>query len=400
MKSFTHRSSVVRWLWTFLLAVLLAACGGGGGSDNGILLSSSNTAPGGTASNAPTVPYASPGNAATNVAISTVGADNSLQPKTISATFSEPMNPTTIASPAATFTVKETTSGTSVAGNVAMDASNTVATFTPTAPLAPNTQFTATITTAATNPAGTPLGNTTTWTFTTGSEVGQAPIDLKTAATFLVLGGNSIDNISTAANPTRINGQLGIAPGNFANVTGFTDSDIVGTGIIKTGGIQLGSTVNQAKTDLQTALALANVRTSHQVDVGTSELASFNASGSSPGVYPPGLYTSSASLTLNTGKLTLDAQGDPDAVWVFKGASNLVVSDASQIVLLNGAKAKNVFWTLGSSVTLGDQVSFKGSILAGTSITVGTASGTGTTVEGRVLATSALNLNFTTVTAP
>ena len=421
MKNLTHCSSAVRWLWACLFAILLAACGGGGGGGNDVLLASSNTAPGAAATTvpgtvapgtvapgtvapatnkAPTVPSSSPGNAATNVAVSTVGPDNSLQPKSISATFSEPMNPATLVSPAATFTVKETTSGHGVAGNVSVDKTNTVATFTPTAPLAPNTQFTATITPAATNPAGTPLANNTVWTFTTGSQVGQAPIDLKTAARFLVLGGNSIDNISTAANPTRINGQLGIAPGNLANVTGFTDSAVAGTGIILTSGIQLGSTVNQAKTDLQAALALANVRTSHQVDVGTSELASFSVNGGSPGVYPPGLYTSSASLTLNAGQLTLDARGDPDAVWVFKGASNLVVGNAGQIVLLNGAKARNVFWTLGSSALIGDQVSFKGSILAGTSIAVGTASGTGTTVEGRVLAISALNVNFTTVTAP
>ena len=410
MKYLTHQSSVARWLWAFLFAILLAACGGSVGGD-APQLASAPTAPGAAAttppgtvapgvSKAPTVPAASPGNGATNVPVSTVGADNSVQPKSISATFSEPMNPATIASPATSFTVKETSSGNSVAGTVSMNDGNTGATFTPTSALPSNTQLTATITTAAANPAGTALGNDTAWTFTTGSQVGHASIDLKTAGRFLVLGGNSIDNISTPANPTRINGQLGIAPGNIANVSGFTDSAVAASGIILTGGIQLGSTVSVAKSDLQAALTLANARTSHQVNVDTSDMASFSVKGDRPGVYPPGLYASSASLTLSAGQLTLDARGDPDAVWVFKAASNLVVGHASRIVLLNGAKARNVFWTLGSSALIGDQVSFKGTILAATSIAVGSASGTGSTVEGRLLAVSALNVNYTTVTTP
>lgn len=98
--------------------------------------------------------------------------------------------------------------------------------------------------------------------------------------------------------------------------------------------------------------------------------------------------------------MTLDAQGDPDAVWVFKTASSLTVGDTRQMRLLNGARAKNVFWAVGSSALIGDRASFKGNILAGSSCTVGTAAASGTAVEGRVLSISQLQLNYASINAP
>lgn len=411
MNYFTRRSSAARWLWALLLAFLMVACGGGGGSDaapaspgtassatgaSGTLLPGAAAPATASGTSSPGVTESTPVQDATQVAVLTVAPDNSQLPRTLSATFSEPMNPATLASPATTFSLKETFSGISVVGTISMNVINTVATFTPAAALAPSTQFTATITTAATNAAGLALGSNYGWSFTTG----QAPINLKTASSFLVLSGNSIQNISSLTNPTRVNGQLGIDPGNVANVTGFTDSVPTGTGIILTDGIQFGSNVTQAKTDLLTALTEANGRTRHQIAVNITDLASFSVSGGSPGVYPPGLYTSTASLKLNMGNMTLDAQGDPDAVWVFKAASGLTVGDTRQVVLLNGAKARNVFWTVATSAQIGDQVDFAGSVLAGTDIAVGRSTGTGTAVQGRVLSVSGLALNFTTVNAP
>jgi hypothetical protein len=396
-----------------LVAFIVAGCGSGGGGDgNGVQLTNSNpaaVAPGSIPSsalgvsgipNGPIILSSNPTNGATNVAVSTVGAGNVLIPRTVSATFSEAMNPASIVSPALSFTVKETASGNSVAGSVSLNAANTVATFTPNAALASNKQFTAIVTTAASNPAGTALVSNYAWSFTTGTQIGQAPINLGTAGNFMVLGGTSIANTSAASNPTRVNGQLGIDPGSATNVTGFTDSLLPGTGIILTGGIQFGPVVRQAKTDLGAALNEANARTGSQIPVGNSDLASTMVSGGSPGVYPPGLYSSASTLALNAGNMTLDARGDPDAVWVFKAGSQLIVGDTRQILLLNGARAANVFWTLGSSASIGDQVGFKGNILAGTSNTLGTASAVGTTVEGRVLSFSGLNMYAATVNPP
>lgn len=413
MNTLERPSPVFLWLVALLLAFLVSACGGGGGGEGGVSppqTFSTNSAPGapGTllpgsapaSSTSPTVTSSNPSQGATNVAVSTVESTNAWLPKSISATFSEPMNPASLLSPATTFTLKETLSGLGIAGTVILNAAHTVATFMPTGPLPLNTQLTAIITTAATTATGTALASGYGWSFTTGSQVGQAPVNLKTAASFLVLSGTSIANTSTAANPTRVNGQLGINPGTAANVTGFTDSTPAGTGLISTGGIQSGSLVRQANLDLSAALAEANARTGLQTVISNNELALFTVNGGSPGNYPPGLYTSATTLTLNAGDMTLDAQGDPDAVWVFKTASSLTVGDARQMRLLNGARAKNVFWAVGSSALIGDRASFKGNILAGSSCTVGTAAASGTTVEGRVLSISQLQLNYASINAP
>jgi hypothetical protein len=110
----------------------------------------------------------------------------------------------------------------------------------------------------------------------------------------------------------------------------------------------------------------------------------------------PGVYRSASSLGL-TGDLTLDAHGDPNAVFVFQVGSALTTASGSRVVLLDGAQACNVYWQVGSSATLGTGSSFRGSILALTSITLTT----GATVEGRTLARNgAVTLDTNTITRP
>jgi hypothetical protein len=109
-----------------------------------------------------------------------------------------------------------------------------------------------------------------------------------------------------------------------------------------------------------------------------------------------GVYRSTSSLALS-GTLTLDAQGDPNTVFVFQVASVLTTASASRVVLVNSAQACNVFWQVGSSATLGTTSDFKGTILALASITVTT----GTTVEGRALARNGqVTLDGNTFTTP
>lgn len=93
-----------------------------------------------------------------------------------------------------------------------------------------------------------------------------------------------------------------------------------------------------------------------------------------------GVYKSTA-LGL-TGDLTLDAQGNPDAVFIFQISSTLITGSGSKVILANGAKGCNVFWQVGSSATLGTNSVFKGNIMALTSI----ALTTGAELEGRALA--------------
>jgi hypothetical protein len=95
-----------------------------------------------------------------------------------------------------------------------------------------------------------------------------------------------------------------------------------------------------------------------------------------------GAYNSASGTFEITGTLTLDAQGDPNAVFVFQMASTLVTASASVVNVINGANACNVFWQVGSSATLGTGTVFRGNILALTSI----ALTTGASIEGRALA--------------
>src|SRR5205823_5486881 len=111
----------------------------------------------------------------------------------------------------------------------------------------------------------------------------------------------------------------------------------------------------------------------------------------------PGLYTSTSSLEISSGDLTLDAQGDVNAVFIFQMASTLTTTVGRQVILSGGAKAANVFWQVGSSATLGTGSVFKGNILALASITVTT----GAAVEGRLLArTAAVTLDSNIIGLP
>lgn len=201
----------------------------------------------------------------------------------------------------------------------------------------------------------------------------QSIVNLGTATSFAILAGSGITNTG----PTTIKGDVGTFP--TTTETGFGTVTIIGTN-------HSGDTVTQgAKTDLVTAYNDAASRipaTTVSGDIGGQTLM-------------PGVYNSSSSLGI-TGTLTLDAQGDQNAVFIFQINSTLITTSASNVILINGAEACNVFWQVGSSATLGTGSSFQGTILALTSITATT----GVVVNGRLLARDgAVTLDTNTVTA-
>jgi hypothetical protein len=144
----------------------------------------------------------------------------------------------------------------------------------------------------------------------------------------------------------------------------------------------------QAQLDLTTAFNDAAGRT-----VGAVTVAG-NLGGQT---LTPGLYKSTSSLEISSGDLTLDAQGSPNAVFIFQMASTLTTTAGRQVILSGGAKAANIFWQVGSSATLGTTSVFKGNILADQSITLTT----GATLDGRALARIAgVALAANTITKP
>lgn len=183
-------------------------------------------------------------------------------------------------------------------------------------------------------------------------------VGLGTAAEFSVLAGSTVTNTG----PTTLTGSLGVSPGTA--ITGFPPG-IVGGTIHRAD-----ATAAQAQTDTTTAYNTAASQTpatAVAVELGGRTL--------EPGVYRNG--------TLGiTGTLTLDAQGDPDAVFVFQAGSTLITASGSRVEMINGAQACNVFWQVGSSATLGTSTQFVGTVLALTSITANNSA----TVQGRLLA--------------
>ncbi|MFN7149518.1 MAG: ice-binding family protein [Microthrixaceae bacterium] len=204
----------------------------------------------------------------------------------------------------------------------------------------------------------------------------QAPVGLGTATSFAVLAGAGITNTGA----TTITGDIGTYP--TTSQTGF--GTIVQTGVNHAGD----AVTQQAKLDLvdayNDAAARGPITAATPVDLAGQTL--------TPGVY------SSGTIELS-GTVALDAQGDPNAVFVFQAASTLVTASASTVSIINGTAetACNIFWEVGSSATLGSGSSFVGTLMAMQSISLGSTA----TVQGRMLARNgAVTMIANTITTP
>jgi len=205
----------------------------------------------------------------------------------------------------------------------------------------------------------------------------QPPVNLGTTESFAVLAGTTITNTGT----TTINGDAGGNVGLFPG-TAFTGQE---TATIS-GAIHLNNDVaSKAKDDLVIAYDDAAGRT--PVSRISSELGGMNLK--------PGIYDSADGTFQITGTLTLDADGDPEGVFIFLTSSTLITASDSNVSLLNSARYCRIFWKVGSSATLGTNSNFVGHIFALTSI----AAQTGATVQGQLLARNGeVTLDSNTIT--
>jgi Ice-binding-like/Putative Ig domain len=189
----------------------------------------------------------------------------------------------------------------------------------------------------------------------------QVAPSLGTAQSFAVLSGTTITNTGASV----ITGDLGVSPGTA--VTGFPPGLIVG-GTIHAADALAGMAQNDVTTAYNSLAAQACTQDLTGQDLGGLTLTA--------GVY---CFGSTAQLT---GTLTLNAQGNPNAVFIFRIGSAITTASNSSVVVVNAASSCNVFWQVGSSATLGTNTTFTGNILALTSITATT----GARVTGRTLA--------------
>ena len=356
---------------------------------------------------APLVTVVKPADLATNVRVSSA----------VNVTFNEAMDPLTIT----TANVKVA----GVTGVVTFNAQTKVATFTPNTVFTTGTTYTATVTKGVLDLAGNALAADKVWTFSTADAVVVPPaIPLNSAAPFGTFGGTAgMTNMGTL---TTINGDIGTTATGTSMVTGFHDTsgDIYTETPSNQGAVNgniytcttsstgpTAAAVNapdcalatQARLDAQTAyLALAATPVGGDSPAPGANLASLTLL--------PGTYKSAAgSFMIQGGNLTLDAQGDANATWVFQMATTLTVGGPGaafpqSIILAGGAQAKNVFWQVGSFATInaaggGTMV---GTIIAQEGAAFSTAGNVNkVTLNGRVLSLGAsITLVNTVINVP
>jgi uncharacterized repeat protein (TIGR01451 family) len=210
--------------------------------------------------------------------------------------------------------------------------------------------------------------------------VSAQPIPLGDATSFAVMGASAV----TSNGATIVVGDLGIAPNGATSVTGFDFSTppgpgtVVGTPHFADGPALAAQSAATVAYGVLAGLPCTNVVTA---DLGGTTLA-------------PGVYCSASSIGL-TGTLSLDAQGDPDARFVFQLGSALTTASNASVEMINDGQACNVFWQVGSSATLGTDSLLLGNLIALTSVTLNTRA----RVEGRVFArTGAVTIDAGDVT--
>ena len=355
-----------------VLFVSLAACVGTKGD-------TSSTDSGSTCV-APVVLFGLPADHAANV---TRNAD-------ISATFSESMDAASLGP--LTFRVTSGDPAVAVPGAVALTAST--AHFRPTdGELAPNATYTVTVTTGAKSACGLPLAADDTWTFSTGESVTfGVPVDLGTAANYVILAKTGVSNVPTSA----VTGDIGVSPAAETYLTGFsltadatnvfsTSTQVTGRLYAADDAVPTPSNLTTAVTDMQTAFTSAAGRPADVTELGAGAIGGMTL--------PAGVYGWGTSLSVPT-DLTLD--GTATDVWVFEIAGDLTVASGVAIHLTGGAVPQNVFWQVSGRVDIGTTAHLEGVVLSQTSVTLAT----GASSHGRLLAQTAVSIDGSTVVAP
>jgi hypothetical protein len=363
----------------------------------------------------------------------TSGASAVCPSATANATFTVPsglrMDPASVSS--ATFRITGPAPGLTpvTAASVTVDAATgRVATFRPQSALTTGTTYTATITGGSAGVKdlaipGNTMASDFTWSFTVGAATGSCvtPPTLGSVAPFGTFGGSA--GMTNTGILTVINGDIGTIATGTSSITGFHDTagDIYTESPANIGRVngKIYSCTNSTTGPTSTGpnAVSCNVATQARLDAQSAYLAlAAMPSGANPGgnlaglTLTPGVYTAPAgSFLIQGGNLTLDAQGNPNAVWVFQMATTLTVGGPGaaapqSIILAGGAQAKNIFWQVGTAATInaGGGGAMVGTIISQGGAAFSTLGNTAlVTLEGRALSLGAsITLVNTVINVP
>jgi len=307
----------------------------------------------------------------------------------VSVTFNQAMDAATVT--ATTFLLTSGASSIPVPGTVIY--ANSTATFWPAAHFASGSTYTATVTTGARSAAGVALAANHVWSFTTGTtNAAGLPVNLRTAGSFVILAKSGISTVPTSA----VTGSIGVSPAAATYITGFAltknATNVFATSVQVTGKVYAADyaqptpvNLTAAVGDMQIAFTDAEARAPDVTELGGGNIGGL--------VLSPGVYKWGSGVLIPT-NVTLT--GSATDVWIFQIAQNLTMSSGTRVVLSGGALARNVFWQVSGLVDLGTTAHCEGVVLTQTSATLRT----GASINGRLLAQTAVTIDGSTVVQP
>jgi Ice-binding-like len=298
---------------------------------------------------------------------------------------------TTVTKSTSVTTTTATSTGTSTSTQTTVTKSTSVTTTSTATTTTTSTQTTSSSTTTSTSTTST-MSNSS----STTANAGPAPVNLGTAGNFVILAKTGISTTGT----TSITGDIGVSPIDHTAITGFgltlSSDGTYATSPLVTGEVYASdyavptpTMMTTAVSDMQTAYTDAAGRTNPTA----TELGAGDISGLT---LTPGLYKWGTGVTINSPGLTLNCQGNANAVFIFQIGQTLTVGNGAIVTLSGSCQAKNVFWQVAGQTTLGTTVQFQGIVLDQTGIVLNT----GATLNGRALAGTAVTLIANTVTSP
>lgn len=214
-----------------------------------------------------------------------------------------------------------------------------------------------------------------------------AAVNLGLAGKFVILSKSGITNVYKSA----VTGDIGTSPITGAAI-GLTCAEVTGAIYSVNAAGPLPCTITNAS---RLTTSVSNMQTAYTDAAGRSNPNFVNLGAGNIGgkTLTAGLYTWTSALVIPT---DVTISGGPNDVWIFQVAGTLTMSSAVNIKLAGGAQAKNIFWQTTGAVTLGTTSHFEGTILSATGINLQT----GASINGRLLAQTAVTLQMNTVTKP